>query len=305
MGDYTKLFDPTIEPFPSAGANPARMGDRSQVEYIYDDTVVLAVNTAMATARPLLIRGASGLGKSALARDVARRKGWHFTEIQMTSRTEAQDLLYQFDALRRLQDAQAGAIRDDAAYFVPGPLWEAFDPDSSAAQRRRAFGPVGEVHQAGGENTVVLVDEIDKADPDLPNNLLAVLGNLAFKVDRLGINVLARSVPFIAITTNDERDLPPAFLRRCIELNLQRPDKAALRRIAMVHFPNITATLLDQALDKLEEEARRSGIPLNTAEFLDLLLACQRLGIAVGSSAWTKVMAATLAKPQGREMSGR
>lgn len=299
MTGYTKLFDPDAGQQAAGAAD--RMGDRSGVPYIYNDHIILAVNLALATRRPLLVRGSSGVGKSALARDVARQKQWYFSEIQMTSRTEAQDLLWRFDALRRLQDAQLQRLRPDAAYVAPGPLWHAFDRQSALAQSELAHGAeTAAVVTAGDAPSVLLVDEIDKADPDVPNNLLTVLGNLAFEVEPLGRMITARAAPLIIITTNDERDLSPAFVRRCIELNVESPDAAMLQVIGAAHFPDAPGPLLEQVADRAVGAARATGNRVSTAEFLDLLQACETLGISVDDAEWTSVMAATFAKPKGR-----
>lgn len=296
---YRKLFDPAALPLPFAEEGPHRLGDRTRnVAYVYDDKVVLAVNLALATGRPLLVRGPSGVGKSALARDVAARTGWRFVEVQMTSRTEAQDLLWHFDALRRLQDAQVDRMADDAAYVRPGPLWTALDGASADRQvRLYERSEDGSAEPDSSQGAVLLIDEIDKADPDVPNNLLAVLGNLAFRVEPLRQDVTAVRPPLVVITTNEERDLPAAFVRRCVELALTCPDAAGLCAMARVHFPEADRALLDRLADHATQAMGRSGV--STAEFLDLVQVCTELGLDADNSAFEAVIGATLAKARG------
>jgi MoxR-like ATPase len=219
---YLKLFDPSLP-----GKTPPSIGlevaDRALPEhYLFDDDLVLAVNVALATGRPLLLRGRSGVGKSSVARFVAWHEGWSFVQITVTSRTLARDFLYQIDDLRRLQDAYAQRPLDDMRpYLIPGPLFWAFDPDHARSildtTGRGHLMPTGIV--AGAPRTAVLIDEIDKADPDVPNNLLEPLGRLAFEAAELVQPIAAPPdrVPLVVLTTNEERDLPDAFLRRCIE----------------------------------------------------------------------------------------
>ncbi len=296
---YTKLFDPARLTLTRDPAAQSRLADRStNVDYIYAEDVVLAVNLALATGRPLLVRGPSGTGKSSLARDIAARTGRMLVEVHMTSRTETQDLLWQFDAIRRLQDAQINRLGEDAAYVRPGPFWTAFDPVSSAAQQQVYAGGdcVQDEAAPPSEGAVLLIDEIDKADPDVPNNLLAVLGNLAFPVEPLGQVVTCQRAPLVVITTNEEREMPAAFLRRCIELVIAFPDTAQLEAVGRAHFPEYDHTsivrLAELAVETMASE--RSGV--STAEFLDLVQACASLGIGVGDPAFGQVIEATLAK---------
>lgn len=261
---------------------------------------MLAVNLALATGRPLLVRGPSGTGKSSLARDIAARTGRTLIEVHMTSRTETQDLLWQFDAIRRLQDAQIDRLGEDAAYVRPGPFWTAFDPVSAAAQQDIFAGggdecPEGEV-ASPREGAVLLIDEIDKADPDVPNNLLAVLGNLAFPVEPLGQVVTCQIAPLVVITTNEEREMPAAFLRRCIELVIAFADTAQLEAIARAHFPDYDPASIVRLAELAVETMATDHSGVSTAEFLDLVQACASLGIGIGDPAFGQVIEATLAK---------
>ncbi|HKP53204.1 MAG TPA: MoxR family ATPase [Chloroflexia bacterium] len=326
--DYTPLFDPKKllsaarkrrrghEAAKLAGTGSAALlgaDERDCLGYVYEDRIVLAVNVALATRRPLLITGLPGSGKSSLACSVARLKNWRYYEHVVTSHTQAQDLLWHFDTLRRLNDAQANKLRPDVAYIEPGVLWWAFNPDSA---RRRGVENlpegVDEAEPPRQESTapqaVVLLDEIDKADPDVPNNLLVPLGLFRFMVP--GINYLVEANrenwPLVIITSNQERELPPAFLRRCIPLELQPPNaerliEIARRRFAMVSkdygpwYEAIARLAAPDTADRTEREGQPS-----TAEFLDAVLACINLQIdpREGSQAWRDIQEATLWKPR-------
>lgn len=295
------LYDP--DALGPAAAQPVqRLGDRREAPYVYTDEIVLAVNLALATGRPMLVRGPSGVGKSALARDIAGRKGWAFRETQITSRTEAQDLLWAFDALGRLQDAQLGTLRDDAAYVTPGILWHALAPQSAHEQQARTLAaPISAETEAVSDRTVLLIDEIDKADPDFPNNLLTVLGNLSFDVPALGLRVEARQAPMIIVTSNDELDLPEAFVRRCIELSIPPPSRDRLVAIGRRHFPDAPDDFVARLVDKSLSAARQAGSQVSAAEFLDLLEACRALAVDPASPYLEAIMQATIVKPSARK----
>ena len=259
-------------------------------EYVFDDDIRLAVNLALATARPLLVSGPSGSGKSSLARAVKALTGWSYVERTITSRLQARDLQYEIDHLKRLQDAHQGAIKDaERHYIVPGPLFWAFAPD----QARRLLEytgrsdrvPAGVTADAG--RTVVLLDEIDKADPDVPNDLLIPLGQLAFEVEEIGERVAcsAAAVPFVVLTTNGERDLPPAFLRRCVELRIKAADgspsgRAKLFAIARKHGLDLGDETLGKLADAFFAAPRPERREANAAEFLDLVRAWRHLQLA-------------------------
>jgi MoxR-like ATPase len=271
---YRKLFDPA-QPSKGRPMPPEIVADRAPPQtFLFDDMLVLAVNIARATGRPLLLRGTSGVGKSSVARAVAWHQGWSYVQIVVTSRTLARDFLYQVDDLKRLQDAYGRlSVADMRPYLIPGPLFWAFEPDYARsileATGRDALIPSG--IEANAANTVVLIDEIDKADPDVPNNLLEPLGRLSFEAADLPrpVSAPANRVPLVVLTTNEERDLPDAFLRRCIEHLIEPPNGERLRRIGEQHFqadfdPNHHALVLNFA-------------PKSPAEYLDALWACQRL----------------------------
>ena len=264
--------------------------------YVFNDEVRLAIRVARATGRPLLVRGAPGWGKSSLAKAASSHLGWDFRSEVITSRTQARDLLWQPDLLLRLNDAQAQKLDQDwAAYIRPGVLWWAFDPpgaERQAARYARRPAPAGFDAAAPPRRTVVLLDEIDKADPDVPNNLLVPLGDLTFEVEELGITVRCdpADAPLVIITTNEERDLPAAFLRRCVELRLPAvggPDDDGAKRRALLleigtrHFESelgeeavrrIADGVLGNGGAPAPEPGTEAALP-SPAEFLDTLRA--------------------------------
>jgi MoxR-like ATPase len=301
---YRKRFDPKpTETFtPTAGTT---LGDRRDGSaYVYSDEIVLAVNVGLATGRPLLVRGPSGSGKSSLARSISRVLGWRYYEKVISSRTQARDLLWEVDLLRRLQDAQARKLSEDfTPYIKPGVFWWAFDRES--ARRRGAPEsklPIGPPPEEPGEGldvqeAVVLLDEIDKADPDVPNNLLVPLGSLRFQVEETGAPVQARKAPLVVITTNDERALPAAFLRRCIELVLKKSGEPELIAIGRAHFGEQQDGLLKdvaQLITKLS--GTEEGDAPSPAEYLDAVRASIELNVKPGSEQWEPLSKITVWK---------
>ncbi len=325
---YTRLFDPQGPSAPGLQDRGSRLGDQAdRAAYVYDEPIVLAVNVALATGRPLLIAGEPGTGKSSLARDVARRLGWRFYSKTISSRTQARDLLWTFDTIRRLSDAQIRrGVRHPAAYVEPGVLWWAFD---SASASRRGLTPerfdetarssaklepasYPTIHPTAAR-AVVLLDEIDKADPDVPNDLLEPLGSFRFRVTEgeLDTEIAASQAPLVFITTNDERDLPKAFVRRCVHLEIQppAPENGRLLDIARAHFPTDAASEdgtvplhLQVAAEYFRLRASTKERKPSTAEYLDALSACRELELQPDTPSWNtewpKIVAATLTKPR-------
>ncbi len=316
---YTPLFDPGTQYVPTppqeeeANAAAREAGDlRRRPPYVYTPELTLAVNVALATRRPLLVRGESGAGKSTLAANVADFLGRRYYEYVVTSHTEASHLLWEVDLLRRLHDAQqrGGELsRDYTPYIEPGPLWWAFDPESAARRGGSdavAEDPAGKTRHPGA---VVLLDEIDKADPDVPNNLLVPLGSLQFQVKETGVRVTttAQAAPLVIVTSNGERELPPAFLRRCVEIEVKLPTRTGLAQIAATHFENLGADYIDGLLEALlgpapEDDSKAAGI--SPAEFIDALRACDELKVKPGSEAWRQVTEITVWK-HGRKPPAR
>lgn len=274
-----------------------KLGSWPESVHEFDEASAYALMAAEAAGRPLLVRGEPGTGKSQLARAAAVAGGRLFLPVVVNARTECQDLQWQFDAVGRLGEAQvlAGAHDSDRLarlhprhFLSPGPLWWASDWESAQTQWEACHQPPEAVpgRPEGWEpakGSVVLIDEIDKADADLPNSLLETLGNGDFAVPYLGQSVRRASAtpaPLVIITTNEERELPAAFLRRCLVLPLALPEDLAgfLCRRGEVHFGEAcTAEVRRQAAESLVEDRRtaqdQGWPPPGQAEYLDLLRA--------------------------------
>jgi MoxR-like ATPase len=223
-------------------------------DYVATEDLTLAVNAAVALERPLLVKGEPGTGKTELARQVAAALDLPMIEWHVKSTTRAQQGLYEYDAVSRLRDSQLGDARvhDVANYIRKGKLWEAFD----------APGKV-----------VLLIDEIDKADIEFPNDLLQELDRMEFHVYETGATVKARQRPIVTITSNNEKELPDAFLRRCFFHYIRFPDMETLKRIVAVHHPGIKDALLTAALTRFLEIRETPGLKKkpSTSEVLDWL----------------------------------
>ena len=299
--NYSKIFNPPPPSTSNVTPVPAVADRLAQSVYIYTDEIILAVNVALATGRPLLVRGPSGSGKSTLARNVAQSLNRRYYEHVVSSRTEARDLLWQVDLLRRLQDAQAKTLAADFSRYVqPKVLWWAFDRASALQQLALAGQPTSAEpgENTSSEQSVMLLDEIDKADPDVPNNLLVPLGSLTFDVSETGQKVAAAQAPLVFLTTNDERDLPPAFVRRCVELKISNPSQTQLIQIGQAHFPAAAATLLQKvaALFAPTSGEPIAGSPPSTAEYLDTIRACLTLNVSPGSAEFETLSRVTVWK---------
>jgi MoxR-like ATPase len=223
-------------------------------QYVATDDLKLAVNAAITLKRPLLIKGEPGTGKTMLAEEVAASLGMPLYQWHIKSTTKAQQGLYEYDAVSRLRDSQLGEARvqDIANYIVKGVLWQAFESDVPA---------------------VLLIDEIDKADIEFPNDLLRELDRMEFHVYETREIVRAKHRPLVVITSNNEKELPDAFLRRCFFHYIQFPDPATMQRIVDVHYPGIREDLLRAALASFFELRAVSGLKKkpSTSELLDWL----------------------------------
>ena len=222
--------------------------------YVATDDLTVAVNAAIALERPLLVKGEPGTGKTELARQVSAALGLRMIEWHIKSTTKAQQGLYEYDAVSRLRDSQLGdeRVHDVANYIKRGKLWEAFAAD---------------------EKVVLLIDEIDKADIEFPNDLLQELDRMEFHVYETGQTVKAVQRPIVIITSNNEKELPDAFLRRCFFHYIRFPDMETMRRIVEVHFPGIKEALLTTALTQFYEVRDQAGLKKkpSTSEVLDWL----------------------------------
>jgi MoxR-like ATPase len=222
--------------------------------YVATPDLMVAVNASIALKRPLLVKGEPGTGKTVLAREVAKALGRPLIEWHVKSTTKAQHGLYEYDAVARLRDGQLGdeRVRDIRNYIARGKLWEAFAAD---------------------ETCVLLIDEIDKADIEFPNDLLLELDRMEFHVYETRETVRARQRPIVFITSNNEKELPDAFLRRCFFHYIRFPDRETMQRIVDVHFPDIKKELVREALAVFYELREVPGLKKkpSTSELLDWL----------------------------------
>jgi MoxR-like ATPase len=225
---------------------------RGTDRYIATDELMAAVNAAVTLSRPLLIKGEPGTGKTLLANEVARALDKPFFEWHIKSTTKALQGLYEYDAVSRLRDSQLGdlKVKDIRNYIIKGTLWEAFDCDTQP---------------------VLLIDEIDKADIEFPNDLLRELDRMEFYVYETHETVRAKHRPVIVITSNNEKELPDAFLRRCFFHYIRFPDAATMTKIIDVHFPELKRELLHEALTTFFKIRETPGLKKKptTSELLD------------------------------------
>ncbi|WP_322059566.1 MoxR family ATPase [Paraburkholderia sp. J63] len=223
-------------------------------QYVATDDLKLAVNAAITLKRPLLIKGEPGTGKTMLAEEVAAALDMPLMQWHIKSTTKAQQGLYEYDAVSRLRDSQLGdeRVKDIGNYIVKGVLWQAFESE---------------------QQSVLLIDEIDKADIEFPNDLLRELDRMEFYVYETRELVKAKQRPLVIITSNNEKELPDAFLRRCFFHYISFPDPATMQRIVEVHYPGIRRDLLNAAMESFFELRNVAGLKKkpSTSELLDWL----------------------------------
>src|SRR6195952_2578818 len=223
-----KLWEELHRPDPPPMRSPMRFEGTSN--YVATDDLKVAVNAAVTLRRPLLVKGEPGTGKTILAHEIAAAIGAPLIEWHVKSTTKAHQGLYEYDAVARLRDGQLGdeRVHDIANYIRKGKLWEAFTSPALP---------------------VLLIDEIDKADIEFPNDLLQELDRMAFDVYETGERVTAAQRPIVVITSNNEKELPDAFLRRCFFHYIKFPDRNTMQAIIDVHFPGLKKTLLKEAME--------------------------------------------------------
>ncbi len=223
-------------------------------DYVATDELQMAVNAAIRLERPLLIKGEPGTGKTTLAEQIAQSLDLPFIQWHIKSTTKAQQGLYEYDAVSRLRDSQLGEekVHDISNYIIPGKIWEAFSSE---------------------QKCVLLIDEIDKADIEFPNDLLLELDKMEFYVYETKELIKAQTRPIILITSNNEKELPDAFLRRCFFHYIEFPDTLTMEKIVAVHYPNIKKQLLSQAMDVFFDLRKIPGLKKkpSTSELIDWL----------------------------------
>ncbi len=222
--------------------------------YVATEDLRMAVNAAINLQRPLLVKGEPGTGKTLLAEEIAKSLGKNLIQWHIKSSTKAQQGLYEYDAVSRLRDSQLGrdSAKDIANYIKKGKLWEAFTAE---------------------EQVVLLIDEIDKADIEFPNDLLVELDKMEFFVYETGETIKAQTRPIVIISSNNEKELPDAFLRRCFFHYINFPDRETMQKIVDVHYPEIKKSLVQDALDVFFEIRKIPGLKKkpSTSELVDWL----------------------------------
>lgn len=266
---------------------PPQAPQFEQSYHHWSEAEIDALTLAHAARRPLLVRGEPGIGKTQIARAIAVHWDWMLHAVTIHPRYEPQHLIARLDAVRRLADAQSRSLQPDHQYWTPGPIWCAFDWQGAQPFLRGANAVLGSPADPKGH--VILIDEIDKADSDLPNGLLELLGQRAFEFAPLGLKLggPGTPLPLVIITSNDERDLPAAFVRRCVVLNLAATGNYQewLIERGRVHY-QYEGRRLDEAVllqaarqlvDDREKMEKASLAPPGAAEYLDLLAAVHEL----------------------------
>ncbi len=314
---------------------PARQGEAQEWGDVRDGSVYdvepelrLSVEVALAAQRPLLLRGEPGSGKSSLAAYIARNLKARYYEQVVTSRTSAEDLLWQFDAIRKLSDAQTRSLGEDHDYVEPGVIWWAINrqtarrrgaPDG-VALKQKAVEPFAGVNSKRRKDRVtVLIDELDKADPDVPNGLLVPIGSSEFRIRETGSIITPPEneadrvqLMLIVITTNETRELPEAFVRRCAVHYLEHPDVPKLVSIAARHSKRWTPPprrkdrklfkdVAERLIQLREDPTRKGQRPPSTAEYLDAVRACRAMNVDFGSDEWKWVERVILLKEKEKK----